>query len=53
MKKGDDECLVSKYCSSKPHSNPFKQKQRKQYVIVKLTGKHHTTFPPNRIKIGA
>jgi hypothetical protein len=33
-------------------TNPFKQKQRKQ-VFVKLTGKHHTTFPPNRIKIGA
>jgi hypothetical protein len=33
-------------------TNPFKQKQRKQ-VIAKLTSKHHTTFPPNRIKIGA
>jgi hypothetical protein len=33
-------------------TNPFKQKQRKQ-VIVKLTNKHHTTFPPNRMKIGA
>jgi hypothetical protein len=32
--------------------NPIKQKQRKQ-VIVKLTSKHHTTFPPNRIEIGA
>jgi hypothetical protein len=33
-------------------TNPFKQKQRKQ-VIVKLTSKHHTTFPQNRFKIGA
>jgi hypothetical protein len=33
-------------------TNPFKQKQRKQ-VTVKLTSKHYTTFPPNRIKIGA
>jgi hypothetical protein len=33
-------------------TNPFKVKQRKQ-VIVKLTSKHHATFPLNRIKIGA
>jgi hypothetical protein len=30
-------------------TNSFKQNQRKQ-VIVKLTNKHHITFPPNRIK---
>jgi hypothetical protein len=30
----------------------FKQKQRKQIIVV-LTSKHHATFPPNRIKIGA
>jgi hypothetical protein len=33
-------------------TNPNNQKQRKQ-AIVKLTSKHHTTFPPNKIKIGA
>jgi hypothetical protein len=33
-------------------TNPFKQRQRNQ-VIVKLTSKHRTTFPQNRIKIGA
>jgi hypothetical protein len=33
-------------------TNPFEQKQRKQ-IIVKLASEHHTTFSPNRIKIGA
>jgi hypothetical protein len=34
----------------KQQTNPFNQKSGKQ-VIVKLTSKHQTTFPPNRIKI--